>query len=33
MDLRRALNKPEPRTKRVQLLRGAHPIDLKLRKS
>jgi DNA-binding MarR family transcriptional regulator len=32
MDLRRVLNKREPKTKRVQLLRGAHPIELKLRK-
>jgi len=32
MDLRRALNKPEPRTKRVQLLRGAHPVELKLKR-
>ncbi len=33
MDLRRLLNKPEPRTKRVQLLRGAQPIETKLKKS
>jgi DNA-binding MarR family transcriptional regulator len=33
MDLRRILNKPEPRTKRVQMLRGAHPVELKLKKS
>jgi DNA-binding MarR family transcriptional regulator len=33
MDLRRVLNKPEPRTKRVQLLRGAHPVELKLKRS
>ena len=33
MDLRRLLNKPEPRTKRVQLLRGAQPIETKLKRS
>jgi DNA-binding MarR family transcriptional regulator len=33
MDLRRFLNKPEPRTKRVQLLRGTQPIEIKLKKS